>query len=59
MSRPALRPTQPLKQWIVEAVSSGIKWQGREPDHLHQVARFRMVELYLYSPVQLHDVIIN
>jgi hypothetical protein len=31
--RPALGPTQPPIQWVVEAVSPGITQQRREADH--------------------------
>jgi hypothetical protein len=31
--RPALEPTQPLIQWVLGALSSGVKRQGREADH--------------------------
>jgi hypothetical protein len=33
MSRPALGPTQVLIQWVPEALSLGVKSQGREADH--------------------------
>jgi hypothetical protein len=42
--------TQPSIQWAPGALSPGVKWQGREADHLHLVLRSRMVELYLHSP---------
>jgi hypothetical protein len=32
-SRPAVGPTQPPIKWVPGALSSGIKWQGREADH--------------------------
>jgi hypothetical protein len=32
-SRPALRPTQPLIQWVLEALSPGVKRPGRQADH--------------------------
>jgi hypothetical protein len=32
-SRPALQPTQPLKQWEPGFLSPDIKWPGRETDH--------------------------
>jgi hypothetical protein len=31
--RPALRPTQPPNQWILEVLSLGVKWPKREADH--------------------------
>jgi hypothetical protein len=33
LSRPALRPTQPPIQWVLGALSPGVKWHGREADH--------------------------
>jgi hypothetical protein len=33
VSRPALRPTQPPMQWLLGALSLGIKQQRREADH--------------------------
>jgi hypothetical protein len=33
MSRTALGPTQPPIQWILEALSLGVKWPGRDADH--------------------------
>jgi len=32
MSRPALGPTQPPIQWILQALSLGVKQLGREAD---------------------------
>jgi hypothetical protein len=32
-SRPVLGPTQPPIQWVLGALSSGVKRQGREADH--------------------------
>jgi hypothetical protein len=29
----ALRPTQPLIQWLLGSFSLGLKWQGLEADH--------------------------
>jgi hypothetical protein len=33
MSRLRLGPTQPPIQWIMEALSTGVKWPGCEADH--------------------------
>jgi hypothetical protein len=32
-SRPCLGPTQPPIQWVLGALSSGVKRLGREPNH--------------------------
>jgi hypothetical protein len=40
-SRPALGPTQPPVQWVLGALSPGVKRQGRETDHLQLVPRSR------------------
>jgi len=32
--RPALGPTQPSIQWVSGTLSLGVKWPGREADHL-------------------------
>jgi hypothetical protein len=32
-SRPTLEPVQPPVLLVPEALSSGVKWQGREADH--------------------------
>jgi hypothetical protein len=33
-SRQVLGSTKPPMQWVTKTVSSGMKWQGRETDHL-------------------------
>jgi hypothetical protein len=52
-SRPALGPTQPPIQWLFPGL--GVKL----PTYLHLVLRSRMVELYLHSPIYLHDLVLN
>jgi hypothetical protein len=37
----------------------GVKQQGREADCSHLISRSRMVELYLYSPIHLHGLVLN
>jgi hypothetical protein len=32
-SRPALRPTQPPIQGVLETISPDVKWPGHQPDH--------------------------
>jgi hypothetical protein len=51
-SRPALRPTQSLIQWVSWALTLGVKLSGREADHspLSSAEVKECVELYLHSP---------
>jgi hypothetical protein len=43
-SRPVLGPTQPPIQWVLGALSLGVKWPGvKLTTHLHLVLRVRMV----------------
>jgi hypothetical protein len=44
-SRPALGPTQPPIQWVLGAISLGVKWQG--------------MKLYLHSPIYLHGMMLS
>jgi hypothetical protein len=39
--------------------SPGIKWSGREADHTRLVPRSRMTELFFYSSVFLHGVVLE
>jgi hypothetical protein len=41
-SRTALGLTQPRIQWVPGALSLGVKWLGREVDHIHLVPRSRI-----------------
>jgi hypothetical protein len=58
-SRQALRLTQERIQWVLRALSPGVKRQEGEADHFHLVSRSKMVELYLHSPTRLHGVVLN
>jgi hypothetical protein len=51
-SRTVLRPTQPPIQWVPEALSLGVKRQGREADHSPPSSAEvkKCVELYIHSP---------
>jgi hypothetical protein len=40
-------------------LSPGVKREGCEFDHLHVMRRLRMMELYLYSPMPLHGVVLS
>jgi hypothetical protein len=60
-SRPALGPTQPPIQWVAGALSMRVQRSEREADHSPpssaEVKEF--VELYLYSPIRLHGVVLQ
>jgi hypothetical protein len=51
VSRTALRPIQPPIQWVLGALSRGVKQPGREADHSPpSIAEIKeCVELYLHS----------
>jgi hypothetical protein len=59
-SRPALVPTQPPTQWIPEDLLLGVKLPGGEPDQSPPSSAEvkECVELYLYSPIRLHGVLL-
>jgi hypothetical protein len=63
MSGSALGPTQPPIQWVLGALSLGVKRPGREADHsppsLHLVPRSRMHGAILHSPKGLHGVLLS
>jgi hypothetical protein len=45
---------------VPEAFSSGLKRPRREADHsIPSSIEVKMVEMYLYSPIQLHGVVLN
>jgi hypothetical protein len=60
-SRTALGPTQTPIQWIAGALYMGVKWSGYEADRSPpSSAKVKeCVELYLLSPVCLHDVVLS
>jgi hypothetical protein len=39
-------------------LSPGVKWPGREADHWTPTSA-QVKNLYIYSPVRLHDVVLN
>jgi hypothetical protein len=60
MSRSALGPIQPLIQWVLGALSLGVKRPGRESDHLHLVPRSKNAWSYTTTPpIRLHGVILS
>jgi hypothetical protein len=52
VSRPALGPTQPPIEWVLRALSLGVKRPGREANHSPPSSAEvkEHVELYLRSP---------
>jgi hypothetical protein len=60
-SRKALGPTQPPIQWVPGALSLVVKRPGSEADHSPPSSAEvkKSVELYLYSPIRLHGVVLS
>jgi hypothetical protein len=60
-SRTALGPTHPPIQWIIGALSLGVKRPMRETDHSPPSSAEvkECMELYLHSPIRLHDVVLG
>jgi hypothetical protein len=60
-SRKILGPTQSRIQWVPGAFSLGVKRPDCEADHSHpssaEVKEY--VEIYLYSPIRLHGVVLG
>jgi hypothetical protein len=56
-----LRPTQPPIQWVLGALSLGLKRPDREADHtpLPSVEVKECVYLYLNSPIRLNGVALS
>jgi hypothetical protein len=59
--RPALGPILPPIQWVPGALSSGIRRPGCEADHWPPTSAEvkKNVDLYIYSPILLHDIVLN
>jgi hypothetical protein len=52
--------TQPPIQWIPGALSLGVKWLGHEADHSPPTnAEIKKMDLYIHSPIHLHDIGLN
>jgi hypothetical protein len=50
-SRLALGPTQPPIQWVPGALSSGVKWPGREADHSPPASTaVKKMWIYAFTP---------
>jgi len=56
-----MMPVQPTIQWESGDLSLGVKWPGREADHspLSSAEVKENKELYVHSPICLHDVVFN
>jgi hypothetical protein len=54
-SRPALGHTQPPIQWVPGALTTGLKWPGRETDHSPPSSE--SMNMYLHSAILLHGVV--
>jgi hypothetical protein len=60
MFRPTLEPTQPPIQWILGALSPGVKWLGHEADHsLPSSAKVKNMWCFTSIPVYLHGVMLS
>jgi hypothetical protein len=59
--RPTLGSTQPPIQWVLAALSPGIKRPGREADH-SPPASAEVKKMWIYTsthPIRLHGVVLN
>jgi hypothetical protein len=60
-SRPALGSTQPSIQWVLGALSPGVKQPGRGADHSSpgsaEVKKIWI--LYIHCPIRLHGLVLN
>jgi hypothetical protein len=56
-----MRSTQSPIQLVPGALSTGVKWSGREADHSPPASAEakKNVDLYIHSPVRLHGVVLN
>jgi hypothetical protein len=61
VSRPVQGPTQPPIQWVPRALSLGLKRPEREADHSPPSSAEvkECVELYLHSPIRLHEQMLS
>jgi hypothetical protein len=59
-SRLALASTEPPIKWVLGPLLLEIKQQWHEADYLDSsIANVKMAELYRYSPVCLHTIVLN
>jgi hypothetical protein len=57
-SRPALGLTQLPIQWVLRALSLGVKRPGRETDHSHPTSA-EVKKMWIHFPIRLHGVVLN
>jgi hypothetical protein len=51
LSTPTLGPIQPPIQWVMWALSLGLKWPGHEADHSYStIAEVKNAWIYFHSP---------
>jgi hypothetical protein len=59
-SRTALGPTQPPVQWVLGALSLGVKRPGREADHSPPSSvEVKNACSYTFTPIRLHGVVLS
>jgi hypothetical protein len=58
-SRAALGATQPSLQWVPRSLLPGVQRPMHEAEHFHLMPTSRTVEIYLNSPIRLHESVIN
>jgi hypothetical protein len=61
-SRPALRPTQPLNEWVTGDLLPGSKRPGHESDHslpYSDEAKKERAEVHFHYPIRLHDGVLS
>jgi hypothetical protein len=58
--RPALGLTQPPTQWVLEALSMGVKWPEHEADHSPSTsAEVKKTWIYRSTSPCLHGIVLN
>jgi hypothetical protein len=59
-SRPALGSTQPPIQWVLVALSPGVKQPGCEVDYSPPTsAEVKKMWIYISTPIRLHGIVLN
>jgi hypothetical protein len=58
-SKPALGPTQPPIQWVLGALSLGVKRPGHEANHSPPSTEVKNVWRYTSTLICFHDVVLS